>query len=384
MSPPPTILVVDDEPDLESLIRQRFRRKIRKGEINFVFAHDGMEALEALGKHEDIELIMTDINMPRMDGLTLLSELKNNRPRVRAVVVSAYGDMRNIRTAMNRGAFDFVTKPIDFSDLELTIEKTLTHLEVMRDALKHRNQLVALHQELRVARNMQMSILPQRFPKTAHCEAHAVMTPAQDVGGDFYDVFHLPDGRMGVVMADVSGKGVPAALFMMVSRTLVKGHAVSALNPGEVLTRINDLLSEDNESAMFVTLLYGVLDSKDGKFTYANAGHCAPYLVRPGEAPKEMPLTRGIALGVAPGFEFAEDTATLQPGDSVFLYTDGVPEAERDDKVLFENERLEQALSELAEKTPEEINAAVIAKVREFTGGEHQSDDITCLTLRYT
>lgn len=380
---PQTILVVDDEPDLESLIRQRFRRRIRKGELNFVFAHDGVQALEALEKHEDIELIMTDINMPRMDGLTLLNELKANRPRVRAVVVSAYGDMRNIRTAMNRGAFDFITKPIDFSDLELTIEKTLTHLEVMRDALKHRNQLVALHQELRVARNMQMSILPQKFPKTAHCETHAVMTPAQDVGGDFYDVFYLPDSRIGVVMADVSGKGVPAALFMMVSRTLVKGHAVSALGPGEVLTRINNLLVEDNESAMFVTLLYGVLDG-EGKFTYANAGHCAPYLVRPGGEPREMPLTAGIALGVAPDFTYTEDTVALESGDSVFLYTDGVPEAERDDKVLFENERLEKALSEVADRTPEEMNQAVVAKVREFTGGEHQSDDITCLTLRYT
>ena len=174
------------------------------------------------------------------------------------------------------------------------------------------------------------------------------MTPAQDVGGDFYDVFHLPDSRVGVVMADVSGKGVPAALFMMVSRTLVKGHAVSALGPGEVLTRINNLLVEDNESAMFVTLLYGVLDA-EGKFTYANAGHCAPYLVRPGGEPREMPLTAGIALGVAPDFAYGEDTVALQSGDSVFLYTDGVPEAERDDKVLFENERLEKALSEVAD-----------------------------------
>lgn len=383
MIEPCTILVVDDEPDLETLIRQRFRRRIRTDELRFVFAHDGVQALEALEEHQEIELIMTDINMPRMDGLTLLNELRTIRPKCRAVVVSAYGDMQNIRTAMNRGAFDFVTKPIDFKDLELTIEKTMTHLSMMREALKHRAQLLALHQELRVARDMQMSILPQRFPSTARCETHAIMTPAQDVGGDFYDVFHLPEQRLGIVMADVSGKGVPAALFMMVSRTLVKGNAVSNLSPGEALTQVNNLLGEENERAMFVTLLFGIFDTTTGSFTYANAGHCAPYLVRSGEKPREMPSTQGIALGVVPDFPYSEATVRLDPGDRIFLYTDGVPEAEAPNKELFENYRLEDILEGVAEKSPEEMNRAVLDAVREFSGGEHQSDDITCLTLAY-
>ena len=383
MIEPCTILVVDDEPDLETLIRQRFRRRIRTDELRFVFAHDGVQALEALEEHQEIELIMTDINMPRMDGLTLLNELRTIRPKCRAVVVSAYGDMQNIRTAMNRGAFDFVTKPIDFKDLELTIEKTMTHLSMMREALKHRAQLLALHQELRVARDMQMSILPQRFPSTATCDTHAIMTPAQDVGGDFYDVFHLPEHRLGIVMADVSGKGVPAALFMMVSRTLVKGNAVSNLSPGEALTQVNNLLGEENERAMFVTLLFGIFDTTSGSFTYANAGHCAPYLVRSGEKPREMPSTQGIALGVVPDFPYSEATVRLDPGDRIFLYTDGVPEAEAPNKELFEDYRLKDILEGVAEKLPEEMNRAVLDAVREFSGGEHQSDDITCLTLAY-
>lgn len=378
-----TILVVDDEPDLETLIRQRFRRRIRKEELRFVFAHDGFQALEALQEHPEIELIMTDINMPRMDGLTLLNELRTVRPKCRAVVVSAYGDMQNIRTAMNRGAFDFVTKPIDFKDLELTIDKTMTHLDMMREALKHRAQLLELRQELRVARDMQMSILPQRFPSTGSTETHAIMTPSQEVGGDFYDVFHLPGERFGIVMADVSGKGVPAALFMMVSRTLVKGNAVSARSPASALTQVNNLLGEDNERAMFVTLLFGVFDSQTGVFRYANAGHCAPYLVRAGEKPRELPLTMGIALGVMPDFSYSENEVTLEPGDRIFLYTDGVPEAEAPDKELFENHRLEKTLEDVADQSPEQINRAVIEAVREFSGGKHQSDDITCLTLAY-
>ena len=380
---PTTILVVDDEPDLEVLIRQRFRRRIRKGEISFLFARDGLQALEALAEHDEVELIMTDINMPRMDGLTLLNQLKEVKPRVRAVVVSAYGDMRNIRTAMNRGAFDFVTKPIDFKDLELTIDKTMTHLAAMRDALKQRAQLLALHEELRVARKMQMSILPHQFPRAGGASAHAVMTPARDVGGDFYDVFHLPGNRLGVVMADVSGKGVPAALFMMVSRTLVKGHAASALSPGETLTQINGLLGEDNEQAMFVTLLFGIVDGATGAFTYANAGHCPPILVRPGDDPTELPTTRGIALGVARNVPFIETRTQLRPGDRLFLYTDGISEAENQQQELFEEHRLRGLLAGVADQTPEEINSAVLEGVRAFSEGAAQSDDITCLTLAY-
>jgi adenylate cyclase len=127
------ILVVDDEPDLESLVLQKFRRQIREGSVSFVFAHDGVEALETL-QENDIDLVVTDINMPRMDGLSLLAKLQDSENRISTIIVSAYGDMANIRTAMNRGAFDFVTKPIDFIDLETTIIKTIRHVELLREA----------------------------------------------------------------------------------------------------------------------------------------------------------------------------------------------------------------------------------------------------------
>lgn len=130
------ILVVDDEPDLEILIRQKFRKKIREGEYDFVFAGNGRHALEQLEQHPDVEIVLSDINMPEMDGLTLLSKLNDQHVLLKAVIVSAYGDMENIRTAMNRGAFDFVTKPVDFHDLELTIEKTLSHVNQIRQTLK--------------------------------------------------------------------------------------------------------------------------------------------------------------------------------------------------------------------------------------------------------
>jgi len=142
---PHRILVVDDEPDLEQLVLQRMRREIRRGRYSFVFARNGVEALERLNENgaDDIDMVLTDINMPEMDGLTLLKQIPSVDPNVRSVVVSAYGDMKNIRTAMNRGAFDFLNKPIDFEDLRLTIEKSLEHLKSMREAFEERDKMLA-------------------------------------------------------------------------------------------------------------------------------------------------------------------------------------------------------------------------------------------------
>ena len=159
------ILVVDDEPDVEPLVLQRMRRRIRSGRYSFVFAQNGVEALERLQNDGSIDMVVSDINMPQMDGLTLLQQIPKVDPDIRAVIISAYGDMKNIRTAMNRGAFDFVTKPIDFEDLEVTIDRTLGHIVQWREALSSRDKLVALQNELDVARNMQQSILPTAFPK---------------------------------------------------------------------------------------------------------------------------------------------------------------------------------------------------------------------------
>src|ERR1700748_417404 len=143
-----TILVVDDEPDLEALVLQKFRRQIRDGAVNFVFAHDGLEALQKIEAHPDVDMVVSDINMPRMDGLSLLAKLQKADDKKSPIIVSAYGDMSNIRTAMNRGAFDFLTKPIDFGDLELTIEKTIRHVEMLREARRRQVEAERAHASL--------------------------------------------------------------------------------------------------------------------------------------------------------------------------------------------------------------------------------------------
>ncbi len=378
---PYKILVVDDEPALERLVLQRMRREIRRQQYEFVFAHNGVEALDRLNEDRGIDLVVSDINMPKMDGLTLLEKIPDVHPDVRSVIVSAYGDMKNIRTAMNRGAFDFVTKPIDFDDFRVTIERTLRNLIAWREATESRDRLLAIQKELDVASKMQQSILPTVFPRGQDFEVFGSMEPAREVGGDFFDIMSLGQGRIGIAVADVSGKGVPAALFMMSCRTLLKGAAIGAIGPGTVLREVNNLLHEDNEAEMFVTLFYAVFDPGSGEFVYANGGHNSPLIVRSDGSSTELPATGGIALGVLSDIDYAEDRLQIAPGEAVVLYTDGVTEAENHKNDLFEMERLRQIFDGGALENAEEVNKAVFEAVRAFAGNTPQSDDITCITL---
>jgi sigma-B regulation protein RsbU (phosphoserine phosphatase) len=381
MEPPYKILVVDDEPDLEPLMLQRMRRHIRSGRYTFVFAQNGIEALERLNQEDDIDMVLSDINMPRMDGLTLLEQIPKVDPNIRSVIVSAYGDMKNIRTAMNRGAFDFVTKPIDFGDLRVTIDRTLENSVVWKQAMESRDQLAVLESELDVARRMQASILPTEFPKEDSFEVHANMQPAQAVGGDFYDVQMLPGGLVGMAIADVSGKGVPAALFMMSSRTLLKGAAIGSSDPAAVLTTVNGVLSDDNAEMMFVTVLYAVFDPETRTYTYASGGHDSPLVVHADGSAELLPHTGGVALGVMPGIEYRTQSVTLEEGDTVLLYTDGVTEAQKIDGDQFGLQRLHDTFRDQAPQGAEAATAGVFRAVHGFAGEAPQFDDITCLAL---
>ena len=376
------ILVVDDEPDVEPLVLQRMRRDIRSRKYEFVFAHNGVEAVELLNKDEDIDMVISDINMPQMDGLTLLEQISEINPNIRSIIVSAYGDMKNIRTAMNRGAFDFVTKPLDFGDLRVTIERTLRHMEEWREALSSRDKLVALQNELDVASGIQQSILPTVFPSRDDYQIYASMEPARNVGGDFFDVVRLEGNRVGLAIADVSDKGVPAALFMMSSRTWMKGAAISSPEPGTVLGEVNALLHEDNETQMFVTVLYAVYDPETGEFTYASGGHDAPLLVHPDGSSELLPLTGGIALGIVSDLAYGQNSVVLDHGDTLVLYTDGVTEAMNGEGEQFGIERLRKVFSDRAPKDANEAAHKIFEAVNTFADGAAQSDDITCLTLR--
>lgn len=378
-----TILVVDDEPDFELLVTQRFRRSIRGGELVFHFARDGEEALELLSRVPGIDLVLTDINMPRMDGLTLLLRLPEVDPQLRAVIVSAYGDMANIRTGMNRGAFDFVTKPVDFDDLTVTLNRAVEHVRAARAALQARDALLAMQEELAVAQRMQLAILPQPLPDTPGRELRGFMQAAREVGGDFYDFFILPDGRLGLVIADVSGKGMSAALFMAVTRTLLRMVALSGVDAAQCLSTVNALLAADNPEMMFVTAHYATLDPATGSLEYASAGHPPPLLIGAEGAVRELPGCDGIVLGVRPAQDYPLRRQTLAPDEVLFLYTDGVTEAVDPAGNLFGEERLAATLASHRGLDCQDLLAAVVSEAVTFASSAPQADDITCLALRY-
>jgi sigma-B regulation protein RsbU (phosphoserine phosphatase) len=381
------ILVVDDEPDLESLILQKFRSKIKAKEYEFQFAQNGVEALEKISNDGSIDLILTDINMPVMDGLTLLSKINElNNKLLKSVIVSAYGDMENIRTAMNRGAYDFITKPIDLKDLEITIEKSLKEIGLYKQALASHNKLVALQQELDIANVIQTSILPKTFPPfpdRKEFDIFAKMIPAKDVGGDLYDFFLIDKYRLGVVVGDVSGKGIAAALLMAVCKTLLKATAYKGMPADNILSEVNNILVDESPSNMFVTVFYGVLDTRSGAFEYSNGGHNSPYLISTDGKVKPLEDIGGMLIGAMKDVQYESNVIMLKPGDSLFFYTDGVTEAFNKENEEYQEARLEKVLDGKHSLSTNDLVAKVFEDVQSFTNGTEQSDDITCLALTY-
>ncbi|CCB66691.1 SpoIIE family protein phosphatase [Hyphomicrobium sp. MC1] len=255
--------------------------------------------------------------------------------------------------------------------------------ETIRRVFNAHSQLVSIQQELDVARRMQQSIVPTRFPSRPDVQIFARMLPAKEVGGDFYDYFWLDERRIGVVIADVSGKGVPAALFMAVSRTLLRATAPAAATPAECLVQANNLLSQDNDATMFVTVFYGILDTETGRIEYANGGHNPPFIVTSDGDVLSVPNCNGIALGVMEGATYSEGSVMLASGSALLLYTDGVTEAFDVDGQEFTERRLIETLANCSNTTPNELVGSIITTVHDFAGEAPQADDLTCLAIRY-
>jgi sigma-B regulation protein RsbU (phosphoserine phosphatase) len=381
------ILSVDDEAPLELLMKQYFRRKIRNGEYEFYFAHNGLEALAILYNNPDIEIILSDINMPEMDGLTLLAKVNEMRnPALRVIMVSAYGDMKNIRQAMNNGAFDFATKPIDMEDLNRTIEKAIEQINFVHESQKEHTQLESLKRDLTTARDIQQYILPQVFPPfpedSDKLDIYASMEAAKDIGGDFYDFFRIDDERIALVIADVCGKGIPAALFMAVSRTMIRAKGSQCDNASECITETNRLLAAYSVDYMFVTVFYAIYNMRTGHITYCNAGHNPPHLLRADGTIEELTQSKNIIVGAFDDIEYKEDTLQLEHGDTLVMYTDGVTEAINSQNEEFGTKRLDSILGRQGDSTCQQVIESIKAGIKEFVVDAEQSDDITMLVVK--
>lgn len=308
-----------------------------------------------------------------------------SRPEPSAQAASPAGDeVAHITGAFERMKSVIAAQQAELRDANQFLEqRVVERTEELRRTMEEKERIGS---ELRIASDIQKSILPRTFPAFPHrddFDLYAESIPAREMGGDFYDFFLLDQGRVGLVIADVSGKGVPAAIFMAVSRTMLKATAMQGGSPGECLRDVNNLLCPDNDAAMFVTVVYAILDTKTGDLEYGNAGHNLPYLLssRVGITALENP--GGMALGVLEDRVYPVKRVRLQPGDGLLLYTDGVTEAMDAAGHLFSAERLERLLRRIRDGSPAEIVRETVAEVRSYAAGEPQADDITLLALRY-
>ncbi len=262
----------------------------------------------------------------------------------------------------------------------LVRERTLD-LEQKNEQLERARQ--RMEAELGIAHSLQGAILPKTMPEHSAYSGRALMTPAWEMGGDFYDCFTLPDGRLGVVIADVAGKGVPAAFFMAIARTVTRAAAHDHLAAGTCLREVNDAICAQNPHHLFVTLFYGILDPATGRFDFANAGHNAPFLIGADGRVDQLPMTGGVAIGVVPGLAYDEKAVDLSGGDTLFLYTDGISEAMNEKGDMFEEARMAGALASGYDVPVGTVIDNVTVALSAFVGKASQSDDITCMVLRY-
>lgn len=240
--------------------------------------------------------------------------------------------------------------------------------------------------ELDVAAHIQSSMLPcifPAFPGRKEFQVYATMNPAKEVGGDFYDFFMVDDKHLAVVMADVSGKGVPAALFMVIGKTLIKDHTKPGSTLDQVFSDVNNLLCDSNSEDLFITAFEGVLDLETGRFCYVNAGHEIPYLCRAGESFEPYKVSPGFVLAGIENMQYKEGEFHLQAGDRIFLYTDGIPEATNAENEQYGSQRLEMALNLNKDSEPKKLLAQIKADMDQFVGEAPQFDDITMLCLEY-
>lgn len=378
------ILIVDDS----SFNRLVLKRRLGElGYANITMAEDGVQGLAALERGR-FDVVLLDLEMPNLDGIGVLEQLHAARGAAPPVIViSALTEMEKIVRCIELGAEDYLPKSFDPPLLRARLGAVMEKKR-LRDLADAR--LAALEAELESARAAQLALVPRDFAAaaTGKLSVHAAMVPARQVGGDLYDCLRLDARHTLFAVADVSGKGAPAGLTMARTLGLMRAAAKrlaaegAAPDPGAILELTNDDLAAENESQTFVTVALGVIDGESGEGRIAVAGHDLP-IVLGGDAPRLLgPLRRQPALGAIEGIPYASDAFTLLPGEALFIYSDGVSEAEDRHGGFFGRDRLTATLAE-AGTDPAAVVDAVLRAVTRFADGAPQADDITALALRH-
>ncbi len=395
-----TVLIVDDiKANIDILVATL------DSEYEVSVAMDGESALEIVNT-DPPDLILLDIMMPDIDGYEVCRRLKSEPKTIDIpiIFVTAMSEIENKTKGLELGAVDYITKPFEAMEVKARV-KTHLSLTLARRELANQNIILeekvrirteALKQsitarermksELRIAHDIQMNIMPvdfPPFPDKPEIDIHAILKPAKEVGGDFYDFFFISPDRLCLVVGDVSGKGVPAALFMSMVITYIRSIAKVFDKPDLILDNVNREVTRGNDSCTFVTVFLGILNIKTGELSYTNAGHNPPLKINVNNGVTLLDDANCPAIGMDDDFSFSEKTIMLKSLDMICICTDGVTEAFDEKEEMFSEERLIEEVYKHREYTAGGLADEIFQKVQSFSEKMPQADDITILNLRY-
>ena len=370
------ILIVDDVKANVDILVQALR-----DEYKLSVALDGNTALRSIEKSPP-DLVLLDIMMPEIDGYEVCRQLRAHEAtrELPVMFLSALEDVTNKTQGFEVGGNDYLTKPFEVLEVKARV-RSLLKAKAYADAVRE-----AMARDLRIAREIQMGILPADpsvITKYTGLRVHAAIEPAREVGGDLYEVLRTAADRVVVALGDVSGKGIPAALFMAVVVTVLRTLARQIAEPDEILRRLNDELAEQNPRGMFVTLQCLVFDLEKQRVSCAGAGHHQLAIVSPDHPPRLAFPSSGRPAGLMPSNPIERETLSLTPGETFVLFSDGVSEAMNPQDGFYGEERLLATLATVSGATPAEMVTRVLDDVRAFADGAKQSDDITLLAVQY-
>ncbi|MCZ6676433.1 MAG: SpoIIE family protein phosphatase [Candidatus Poribacteria bacterium] len=384
-----TILVVDDDIDILELIEM----SLTSDGFDVITANGGVSALEHAKAHSP-DLILLDLMMPEMDGFAVMEKLKAEAQTrtIPVIMLTARAQTHEKVQGLGAGADDYITKPFDLHELTARIEAVLGRTR----PTKYINPLIGamgdwfseagveqLASHLQTAAVIQQKLLPATAPDLPGFDIAGVLRSSMAISGDFYDFIPLDDNRLGIAIADVRGKGIPAALLMVMIRTALRLVSREEASPAAVLKRLNDLLAIDTDPDLFATMIYGILDSTAMTFTYSNAGHCYPLHLKSQGTQVHPQMAGGLVLGSFDFADFELDTIYCEPGDEILLYTDGVTETEREsDDALYSEERLTETFQASGHLSAEMLCQAIEDDLQDFSGTHHRNDDVTILVIK--
>jgi phosphoserine phosphatase RsbU/P len=382
-APIPLTLIADDQPDVATALRLLLRGAGLRTEA----VASPADVLDAI-KQRDFDLVLMDLNYARdttsgQEGLDLITNIRNIDSTLPVVVLTGWGTVELAVEAMQRGVHDFVQKPWDNPSLLKTVH---TQIELGR---KRRRQLHLeaanlhatrrLEQELADAEEIQRALLPKELPHIPGLDIAVAWQPARVVGGDYFDLFHPDSDHTAFCIADVAGKGMPAALLMSNLQAAMKSFAAETPSSAELCDRVNALICENIVANRFISCFYGVIDNQRRRLTYTNAGHYPPMLIRDGESLRLNDA--GPVLGVFPDQKYEQHEVDLRSGDCVALFTDGVTEATNSDGEEFGEFRLQQELIAGCELSADRLRDQIIGAVTEFSDGNFD-DDVTLMLIK--